>query len=150
MVNGALVFLGATAWNFGNRALRNAYLPLLVRSNPLVVEKMKELSHNEGDGEGEGEREGDGNGQAMGSSDNGDEETGQVGGRGEAYAAAGDGDAKLAVNKLSEQLGSEYSIKTSAYFFVGQMIGFAVQVSVLSLLLNLPLSLSFPFSLSAK
>lgn len=43
LVTGALVFVGATCWTFGNRALRNAYLPLLVRANPEMQERVKQV-----------------------------------------------------------------------------------------------------------
>ena len=43
-------------------------------------------------------------------------------------------DLKTAINKLSEQFSSQYSITTSAYFFVGQILGFIVQGLLVTLL----------------
>ena len=110
LANAALIFVGATAWNFGNRALRNAYLPLLVRSDPRVAH----------------------------------------------FAAGGD---KVEQRRVSEQLASEFSITTSAYFFVGQILGFVVQGLLVTMLapsetrpsdtLGLRLSLAFAAAFGA-
>ncbi|QDZ21603.1 MFS domain-containing protein [Chloropicon primus] len=107
LVNALFVFAGATAWNFGNRALRNAYLPLLVRSDPKVQEKMKELYSQAEEVDDQDGARCDDNRQR---------------------------NSKMEVNKLSEQLASEFSITTSAYFFVGQILGFIVQGLLVTLL----------------
>ena len=134
LVNGILIFVGATAWNFGNRALRNAYLPLLVRSNPLVQEKMKLLGAS---------AMADTQLQDSSSFDRGEGEEGANGGTGERKedegrrsdeSMASHNDPKTAINKLSEQFSSQYSITTSAYFFVGQILGFIVQGLFVTLL----------------
>ena len=117
LVNGLLIFVGATAWNFGNRALRNAYLPLLVRTSPVLLAKMKEV-------DGSGSHLHDDTPYSAGPSDS---ELGA--GRSSELEREG----RMAVNKLSEQLGSQYSITTSAYFFAGQILGFAVQGTLVTL-----------------
>ena len=119
LVNGILIFVGATAWNFGNRALRNAYLPLLVRSSPLVLAKTKEINHS-------GALSSDAAPEAAATDDED-----AIGGE---SRDKNDLDAKLELNKLSEQLASEYSVVTSGYFFVGQILGFVVQGLLVTLL----------------
>ena len=135
LVNALLIFVGATAWNFGNRALRNAYLPLLVRSSPLLLAKTKELGDEEEPTGGAAFPEDD-MPMVNESAEEGSRTTKEHRTSGSSFELQQEPNLKkrLVLNKLSEQLATEYSIVTSAYFFVGQMLGFAVQGVIVILL----------------
>ena len=107
-LNAAFVLTGATAWNFGNRALRNAYLPMLVRTSPRMLAAASAASRLGGKAAAA---------LALAPS-----------------PSASSVGPPPSVDEISEQVASKLSLETSAVFFVGQVLGFVVQGLMVTLL----------------